>query len=446
MSDHLDALRTRSADDRQQEIVAVLSDAFGDMMSADPSAFRRKFRKMAASPFAFYRGSAALYYSDLDGVDDPYANEQTSRVWIQGDLHAENYGTYLNSEGIFIFDVNDFDEAYLGSFTWDVQRMAASIALLGYSKAFSDADIERLIATYARSYATQVAAFTDADDDRDFGLRLDNTDGLIYDVLEEARGARRVDLLDRLTTLEGNERRFSHDPLNRRLDDDERDEVLAAFERYQETIPERNRQNPTSYTVKDVIGRSGMGIGSAGLPIYTLLLEGHTQALENDVLLSMKQGNVAAPSRIVDDQRIRDFFHHHGHRTAVSQRALQANSDPWLGWTELRGQGQVVIELSPYEADLDWDTVAEPDDMAAVLEPLGQATAKIHCVADVDADATLVSFVTEEAISTAIENAEGGREGFVQAMCDFGTGYGQRARDDFNLFVDAFRNGQIPGL
>src|SRR4051794_1155572 len=446
MSDHLDALRTRSADDRQQEIVAVLSDAFGDMMSVDPSAFRRKFRKMAASPFAFYRGSAPLYYADLARADDPYANEQTSRVWIQGDLHAENYGTYLNSEGIFIFDVNDFDEAYLGSFTWDVQRMAASIALLGYSKAFSDADIERLIAAYARSYATQVGAFTDADDDQDFGLRLENTDGLIYDVLEEARGARRVDLLDRLTTLEGNERRFSADPLNRRLDGDERDEVCAAFERYQQTIPERNRQNPTSYTVKDVIGRSGLGIGSAGLPVYTLLLEGHTQALENDVLLSMKQGNVAAPSRIVDDQRIRDFFQHHGHRTAVSQRALQANTDPWLGWTELRGQGQVVIELSPYEADLDWDTVAEPDDMAAVLEPLGQATAKIHCVADVDADATLVPFVTEEAISAAIENAEGGREGFVLAMCEFGAGYGQRARDDFNLFVDAFRNGQIPGL
>src|SRR4051812_47185138 len=247
MSDRLAALRNRSADDRQQEIVAVLSDAFGEMMSADPSAFRRKFRKMAASPFAFYRGSAALYYSDLDGLEDAYANEQTSRVWIQGDLHAENYGTYLNSEGIFIFDVNDFDEAYLGSFTWDVQRMAGSIALLGYSKAFSDVDIERLIATYARSYAAQVAAFTDADDDLGFGLRLDNTDGLIYDVLEEARGARRVDLLDRLTTLEGNERRFSEDPLNRRLDDDEREEVLAAFEHYQDTIPERNRQNPTSY-------------------------------------------------------------------------------------------------------------------------------------------------------------------------------------------------------
>jgi uncharacterized protein (DUF2252 family) len=260
----LDNLRNMSADERKQEMIDVLVDAFGPMMEADPTAFRRKFRKMAASPFAFYRGSAPLFYADMARADDAYADEQTSRVWIQGDLHAENYGTYLNSEGVFEFDVNDFDEAYLGAFTWDVQRMAASIALLGFSKAFSDGDIERLIGTYARSYAEQVFAFTDADDDRDFGLRLDNTDGFIHSVLEEARGAHRVAMLDRMTTVESNERRFADDPLNRRLDDDdERDAVVEAFEKYKETIPERNRQNPTSYTIKDVIGRSGMGIGSA---------------------------------------------------------------------------------------------------------------------------------------------------------------------------------------
>src|SRR4051794_21143965 len=246
-------LKIVSPEQRQQEIIDVLVDAFGPMVEADPQAFRRKFRKMASSPFAFYRGSAALFYADVAKLEDPYADERTSRVWIQGDLHAENYGTYINSEGVFVFDVNDFDEAYLGAFTWDVQRMAASLALLGFSKAFSDDDIQRLITTYARAYAEQVAAFTGSDDDRDFALTLDNTDGLIHEVLEQARGAQRVALLDRLTPLEGNVRRFTDDPLNRRLEDAERDEVIDAFERYQETIPERNRQNPTSYRIKNVI-------------------------------------------------------------------------------------------------------------------------------------------------------------------------------------------------
>ena len=104
-------------------------------MNADPEAFRQKFRKMAAGPFAFYRGSACLFYADMDRAEDRWADERTSRVWIQGDLHAENFGTYMDGDGVFIFDVNDFDEAYLGHFTWDIKRMVASVALLAWMKA-----------------------------------------------------------------------------------------------------------------------------------------------------------------------------------------------------------------------------------------------------------------------------------------------------------------------
>ena len=128
----------RSDDERQEHIVAVLVDAFEDLIERDPRAFRGKFRKMAADPFAFYRGSAPLFYSDVDRLEDPWVDDATSRVWIQGDLHAENYGTYMDSAGVLVFDVNDFDEAYLGHYTWDLQRMAASLALLGFRKALSD--------------------------------------------------------------------------------------------------------------------------------------------------------------------------------------------------------------------------------------------------------------------------------------------------------------------
>ena len=127
-----------SDDARSTLIVETLVDAFADLMSADPAAFRTKFRKMAADPFAFYRGSACLFYADVAEREDPWADQRTSRVWIQGDLHAENFGTYMDGDGVLIFDVNDFDEAYVGHFTWDVTRFAASLALLGWSKAISD--------------------------------------------------------------------------------------------------------------------------------------------------------------------------------------------------------------------------------------------------------------------------------------------------------------------
>ena len=433
----------RDADARQEQIVSVLVDAFEDLIEADPKAFRRKFRKMAADPFAFYRGSACLFYADVVDLDDRWADERTSRVWIQGDLHAENYGTYMDSAGILVFDVNDFDEAYLGHFTWDLKRMAASVALLGFSKALSDETIREGIETYAGAYLEQVRAFHEGDKDEEFRLTLENTEDALRGVLLEARLASRVELLDSMTAIEGHERVFTDGPGVRRLDDDEEAEVREAYGAYLDTIPEVKRQHSVSYEIKDIVGRAGFGIGSAGLPAYNLLIEGRTQALENDVVLSMKQGNIAAPSRVVTDEAISRAFEHPGHRTAVSQRALQAHADPWLGWCELRGKGQLVKELSPYEADLDWDAVSEPDEIIPLLRWLGQATAKVHCVSDAGSDQALVEFQTEEAIVEAVGDED---DAFASDLADFGAAYGELARDDHRRFVDSFRNGAIPGL
>jgi uncharacterized protein (DUF2252 family) len=253
----------------------------------------------------------------------------------------------------------------------------------------------------------------------------------------------RIKLLEALTTIEEADRRFADGPGVRRLDDDEYEEVREAYRAYLETIPELKRQHSVSYEVKDVVGVAGFGIGSAGLPAYSLLVEGRSQALENDVVLSMKQGNVAAPSRVVRDREIREYFEHQGHRTAVSQRALQAHTDPWLGWCELRGVGQVVKELSPYEADLDWDDVSDLDQLPDLLRFLGQATAKVHCVSDAGSEQTLVGFQTEEAIAEAVGDEE---DAFAADLAEFGAAYGELARDDHRRFVDSFRNGAIPGL
>ncbi|WP_184676117.1 DUF2252 domain-containing protein [Saccharothrix violaceirubra] len=414
-------------------------------MSADPGAFRHKFRKMAADPFAFYRGSACLFYADMADEPDDWTDERTSRIWVQGDLHAQNFGTYMDSEGTLVFDVNDFDEAYLGSYTWDLRRFVASLALLGWHKAFPDDTIAHLVRTYVKAYVAQVRKFAEHPGDELFSLRLDNTTGLLHRVLCRARLARRVDLLAEKTTIVDHDRRFRLDRSGtHELDAATRDRVRDAFDRYLDTIPSGKRSTRSlSYAVKDMVGRSGFGIGSAGLHAYNVLVEGRTQALENDVVLSMKQANVAAPSRIVHDDRIRSYFTDHGHRTAVSQRALQAHSDPWLGHTSIDGVGYVVAELSPYEADLDWSDLTEPADMLPVLEHLGHATAKMHCVSDEDSDQTLVDFQCEEAIAAVV----GGRdEEFTEDLVAFAHRYAARTRTDHSLFVDAFRSGHINGL
>ncbi|WP_407553609.1 DUF2252 domain-containing protein [Streptomyces sp. Pv4-95] len=444
----------QDAAQRGEEILAVFDTAFGELLSADPAAFRVKFRKMATSAFAFYRGTACLFYRDLEAAGDgrtdggasrgPYLDERTSRVWIHGDLHAENFGTYMDSTGRLIFNVNDFDEAYVGPFLWDVKRFAASAALIGYAKALSDEQITDVVRTYAAAYRERIRALaTGAKDDEVPPFTLDTADGALLGALRDARSLTRFGLLDSMTEIRDFERRFAPGGGSVELDAATRYKILSAFDGYLETLPESSLNRPDSYRVKDVVGRRGIGIGSAGLPSYNILLEGNSDALENDVVIYMKQAQTPAVSRHVTDPEAREYFRHEGHRTVISQRALQAHADPWLGWTELDGAGQLVAEISPYAVDLDWSDIDDPEEIAAVVADLGRATATMHAAADDESGHSLVPFSTERAIDAAIAADE---EGFAEVLVDFAHSYGARARADHQIFVDLFRNGRIPGL
>ena len=431
---------------RAAHIVDVLTTEFGQLMALDPAAFRRKFRKMAASPFAFYRGSASLFYADMTGdyADDRFLDERTSRVWIHGDLHAENFGTYMNGSGELVFNVNDFDEAYVGPFSWDLKRFSASVALIGYAKALSDDVIGGLVGRFADAYLTELRAIAAGGDDAIGSITLANATGVLRNVLQQARLNTRVDLLKEQTTIDNYERRFSVGDGIFEVDEARRGDVRGAFDRYLTTLPDYlAHQRPIATNIKDVVLRKGVGIGSAGLPSYNVLLEGHTQALENDVIIYMKQAQVPAVARHIPDEKVRGYFQHQGHRTAESQRALQAHADPWLGFTELDGIGQLVAEVSPYSSDLDWADVNEQEDLEGIVGDLGHAVARMHSVADDESSHDLVDFSTEESIVAAIDKDE---PAFVTHLVEFAHEYGVRARQDHQLFVDLFRNGRVPGL
>jgi uncharacterized protein (DUF2252 family) len=145
-------------------------------------------------------------------------------------------------------------------------------------------------------------------------------------------------------------------------------------------------------------------------------------------------------SRFVDTSEVDSYFDNEGHRTVVSQRSLQVHTDPLLGYTSVDGVGFVVAEVSPYEVDLDWSGITEPDDIREVVDLLGRATAKIHCASDEDSEQDLVDFQVEEAIAGSLE---GRRREFTAWVTDFGMDYALRVREDHSLFVDAFREGRI---
>lgn len=428
--------------ERTSEILDVFNKAFGGLVTKDPSAFQTKFRKMAATAFALFRGTACLFYHDLreEGPNGAYLDDEMGRIWIHGDLHAENFGTYMSSHGRLVFNVNDFDEAYIGPFTWDLKRLSASIALIGYAKALSDGQISRLVKALAASYRQQIHALASSSDEVS-GFTIDTARGPLLEALRSARLGSRVGMLDSTTHIHGHERCFSEGDGVIKVNGATRNKVIEAFERYLETLPDPKRRG--SCYVKDVVSRRGVGIGSAGLPTYNLLVAGESEALEGDVVIYMKESQPSAVSSQFKDDKAQSCFKHEGHRTVMSQRALQAHADPWLGWTEMDGKGYMVTEVSPFAIDIEWSEINDPDEMMAVAADFGGTVAVMHGAADGESEHSLVPFSTEKAINGAIGTDGANFDSYLSA---FAHQYSARVRKDHRLFIDAFRNGCISGL
>ena len=335
-------------------------------------------------------------------------------MWIHGDLHAENFGTYMDATGRLIFNVNDFDEAYVGPFTWDLKRFAASVALIGYAKALSDEQITELVRTYAAAYRERIHALaTGAKSDEVPPFTLDTAQGPLLDALRDARSLTRFGLLDSMTEIRDFERRFAPGGGSIELDAATRYKVLAAFDGYLETLPESSPDPPGLVPGQGRRGppRHRHRLGRA-CPRTTSCWRAHSDALENDVVIYMKQAQTPAVSRHITDPAVRDYFQHEGHRTVISQRALQAHADPWLGWTELDGAGQLVAEVSPYAVDLDWSRHRRPGGDRGGRRRPGPGHGHDARGGGRRERPLLVPFSTERAIDAAIAADE---DGFARA-------------------------------
>ncbi|CAF2814829.1 unnamed protein product [Rotaria sp. Silwood2] len=476
----IDRVGAQPDGERQQFIIDTFVEYFGDGIRSNPTAFRGRFRKMAASAFNFYRGSALLFYQDLKIDQDPwiYAHPAAGKIFIhvrsinkeksianfyvsilinQGDLHAENFGSYLDNHGILNFDVNDFDEGYCGPFTWDVKRLLASLNLVAYSKGFSDLEIQRILTTCVEQYLKQVYEFCKHAKDQ-FALTRKNTTGKIKKLLNETRIKSRVNLLDSMTVIEDYERKFIRSKTMTDVDGNMRAEIMKAFKKYLESVPESKKesdgdQSGLSYNVKDIVARSSPGIGSAGKISYSILVEGQSETLENDVILYMKPAQKSAISYVIRNPELEKLFQHDGLRTVLCSYAMQASTPKWLGYTTLGTVPCLVDEVTPHSEDLDWNDVNDLNDVLEVVKYLGQATAKIHCVADADCVNTpkdvaclpfsIIPLETEKTIQDAIQGRD---QQFVDDMVEFGMVYGAQVRRDHHLFFEAFRNNRIPGL
>ena len=146
-----------------------------------------------------------------------------------------------------------------------------------------------------------------------------------------------------------------------------------------QSIPESKKKSDgiateLSYNIKDIVARSSPGIGSAGKISYSILVEGPTETLENDVVLYMKPAQKSAVSYVIQHPELEQYFHHDGLRTVLCSYAMQAFTPKWLGYTTLGTVPCLVDEVAAHSEDLEWSDINDFNDVVEVVKYMGQAT------------------------------------------------------------------------
>ncbi|MFN3362060.1 MAG: DUF2252 domain-containing protein [Pseudanabaenaceae cyanobacterium] len=405
-----------------------------------PQEIATKMQKMAASPFAFYRGTAHLFYQDMKTLPaSRYQTPATGYVWLEGDMHLQNLGAFQDSKGNFVFDTTDFDEGYWGQYHWDVRRMAVSIILAAKENGLGSSDRQALVTTFLDSYLDTLENFRGNDTETSFKLTTANTNGYVKDLIQAAQGRTRAGLLDKFTTIVVGKRQFKTTSDLVPVSSAQYSAIQGGMSSYVNSISASKRQPSSFYTLKDVRLKLGSGNGSLGRYRYYLLIEGATSSPNDDVILEMKQQlhsavSIAAPGRMPSSY----YNNHQGERVSKTIKALLNHTDPLVGHTTVNGQFFFVREKSPWAEDFDYTQLKSFNRFNNAVAYAGAIVAKNHALADKDYDPSL-NYSQDKQILEAITS----KAGFKQEITKFALDYAQQVELDYNAFLSAYRSGKF---
>ncbi|MEA2167278.1 MAG: hypothetical protein QOF76_578, partial [Solirubrobacteraceae bacterium] len=226
-----------------------------------PELVEGRWQRMAASPFAFLRGSARVMAADLSTT--PVTG---IRVQAAGDAHLLNFGGFGSPERRLLFDVEDFDETLPGAWEWDLKRLATSVVLAARELGH-EADATAIGAAYRDAmahYATLSAVAVWAAEVKAEGLKAlgDNP----------RQWAHRTSRWE-LPRLTAGDRIVADPPRTEPPPESVVRELRALPAAYAATLAEDRVALLARYTVVDV-ARHAVGVGSYGTRCYVIYLRG----------------------------------------------------------------------------------------------------------------------------------------------------------------------------
>src|SRR6185312_10504211 len=249
-----------------------------------------RYGRMSASPFAFFRGAAAVMAADL--ATTPASG---LRVQVCGDAHLSNFGAFAAPDRRLVFDLNDFDESLPGAWEWDVKRLAASFAIAGRENGFKRKQRAAAVLSAARSYRETMRALASQSNLEVWYARLDveavmgeieaedpEAVGRVRKGVDKARAKDSLRALRKLTHEVDGELRFvSQPPLLVPIEEllpagesrDLSETLMQLLDAYRETLPTDRQHLLDGYSFRH-IARKVVGVGSVGTRAWAVLLTG----------------------------------------------------------------------------------------------------------------------------------------------------------------------------
>jgi uncharacterized protein (DUF2252 family) len=413
--------------DRPDAVTAVEESNRGRLPELTPI----RVGRMAATPFAFLRGSAGLMAHDL--ARTPMTG---IRAQICGDAHAANFGLYGDARGGLIIDLNDFDETVNGPWEWDLKRLATSLVLAGHEAGADEDRCRKAARDAAGAYRRTMRLLAglpvldawNAITDEELVSHTDAHDllGTLERVSEKARANTSGRFAAKSTEhVEGGGRRFvDAPPVLRRIPDAEAAAVAASLEEYLTTLPEDRLPLLARYAVHDVAFRV-VGTGSVGTRSYVVLLLDHRG---EPLVLQVKEARPSAllPHLATAGHPVPEAGHE-GRRVVQGQKRMQVVSDILLGWTTVDGRPHQVRQFRNRKGSVDPAALAadQIDDYARMT---GALLARAH---------------SHSADPRLIAGYCGKNEELDEAMATFAVAYADRTEADHAELVAAVRTGRV---
>jgi uncharacterized protein (DUF2252 family) len=387
--------------------------------------------RMAATPFAFLRGSAGLMAYDL-------ANTRVTGVGAQicGDAHAANFGLYGDALGDLVIDLNDFDETAYGPWEWDVKRLAASLVLAGREAGIGEDRCREAAHDAVGAYRKTMRLLTkmpaldawNAIADEELVSHTDAHDlvGTLQRVSEKARHNTSARFAAKSTeqTEDGGRRFTDAPPVLRRVPDAEAAEVAAALGPYLDTLPEELLPLLARYAIHDVAFRV-VGTGSVGARSYVVLLLDYQG---EPLVLQVKEAraSVLLPHLVKIGFEVPEAGHE-GRRIVLGQRRMQVVSDTLLGWTSVAGRPFQVRQFRNRKGSVDPAALAA-DQMDDYGRMTGALLARAHAHST---DPRLIAGYC------------GKSDELDEAIATFAVAYADRTEADHAELVAAVKEGRI---